>query len=118
VATLILVLLVAFPTLAERLKTYPDNATEEVLQALRVRTFPFDYHPLGMGMRYSDGRQVTGALAEPAAAAFWRVYGPVNPQEKVIDKPLSTLHSLLVATERPSFPNWAKDSRQRALRVH
>lgn len=39
-ATLILVLLVAFPTLRERFNSYPDTASEKVLQALRASTFP------------------------------------------------------------------------------
>jgi hypothetical protein len=48
----------------------------------------FDYHLLGVGMRYSDCRNVTHALSGDAARSFWEVYGAVDPV-----KPYSTPRS-------------------------
>jgi hypothetical protein len=72
----------------------------------------FDFHLLGIGMRYSDCRNVTGSLGPGAAAAFWAEYGDVDPREELIDRPLSTLHGLVVAARRPQFPAWAHESRE------
>lgn len=70
----------------------------------------FDYHLLGVGMRYSDCRNATDSLGPRAAAAFWDEYGSVNPNEIMIDRPLSTLHALVVAAGLPKFPSWARGS--------
>jgi hypothetical protein len=74
----------------------------------------FDYHLWGMGMHYSDCRNVAGSLGERAAAAFREAYGEVDPRESVIDRPLSTLIALFTATRRPDFPAWAEGSLRRA----
>lgn len=78
-----------------------------------LRAVVFDYHLLGMGMHYSDCRNVTGSLSARAAAAFWETYGGVDPREPVIDRPLSTLFALFTATQRPNFPAWAEGSLRR-----
>ena len=78
-----------------------------------LRAVVFDYHLLGMGMRYSDCRNVTGSLGEKAAAAFREAYGEVDAREPVIDRPLSTLFALFTATQRPDFPAWAEGSLRR-----
>ncbi len=78
------------------------------------RAVVFDYHLLGMGMHYSDCRNVTGSLGERAAAAFRETYGEVDPREPVIDRPLSTLIALFTAIRRPDFPTWAEGSLRRA----
>ena len=78
-----------------------------------LRAVVFDYHLLGMGMRYSDCRNVAGSLGEKAAAAFREVYGEVDAREPVIDRPLSTLFALFTATQRPDFPAWAEGSLRR-----
>jgi hypothetical protein len=75
----------------------------------------FDYHLLGIGMRTSDCRNATGSLAGEAAPAFWEVYGPVDPREEILDRPLATLYGLHVAARRPHFPSWAESSRDRAV---
>lgn len=75
----------------------------------------FDYHLLGIGMRTSDCRNATGGLAGGAVDAFWAVYGPVDPREEVLDRPLATLYGLHVAARMPHFPGWAESSRDRVL---
>jgi hypothetical protein len=75
----------------------------------------FDYHLLGIGMRTSDCRNAAGSLAGGAVPAFWEVYGPVDPREEALDRPLATLYGLHVAARRPHFPSWAASSRDRAV---
>lgn len=68
----------------------------------------FDYHLLGIGMRYSDCRNVTSSLSGNAVESFWDAYGDIDPRECVLDSPLATLYSLHVASRRSNFPKWAK----------
>jgi len=76
----------------------------------------FDYHLLGVGMRASDCRNVTGSLSGNAVRAFWDAYGPVDPREVELDRPLAVLYALHAALRLPRFPAWAEESRQRVLR--
>jgi hypothetical protein len=71
----------------------------------------FDYHLLGLGMRYSDCRNVTGSLSGAAVPAFWDTYGDFDPCEQVLDRPLAALYGLVAASRLPKFPHWAKESR-------
>jgi hypothetical protein len=73
-----------------------------------LRAIVFDYHMLGIGLRYSDCRNVAGSLGERAAAAFWEAYGAVDERERVLDGPAALLYGLLVAVRRPRFPRWAE----------
>jgi len=84
----------------------------------------FDYHLLGVGMRYSDCRNVAGSLSGDAVVAFWAAYGHVDPREEKLDRPLATLYALHVAsgpagagrsTSLSEFPKWAEESRQRVI---
>jgi hypothetical protein len=75
----------------------------------------FDYHLLGVGMRYSDCRNVTGSLSGGAVGAFWDSYGPVDPRERILDRPLATLYGLAMGTRRSEFPRWAESSRERVI---
>lgn len=70
----------------------------------------FDYHLLGVGVRYSDYRNVVGSLGPRAAAAFAEAYGPHDPAEQALDEPLATLYALSCALRLPRLPGWAKDS--------
>lgn len=70
----------------------------------------FDYHLLGMGMRYSDCRNVTGSLGPDAADAFRSAYGETDRREKVLDELVAPLCALVEAFRRPGFPSWAKAS--------
>ena len=72
----------------------------------------FDYHLLGMGMRYSDWRNVAGSLHGAAVEAFRETYGPTDPREEVLDRPLATLHGLHVAARMARFPAWAECCRE------
>jgi hypothetical protein len=82
---------------------------------LRVQAIVFDYHLLGIGPRYCDCRNVAGSLAGAAVAAFWQEYGPVDPWEEVLDRPMSTLVGLVTAAQRDRFPRWAQASLDRVL---
>lgn len=72
----------------------------------------FDFHLLGIGMRYSDCRNVMSSLGPRAADAFRAGYGPVDPREKIIDRPLAVLYALSVAVRLPRFPTWARGERE------
>lgn len=73
-----------------------------------LRAIVFDYHLLGIGLRYSDCRNVVGSLGERAAMAFWETYGPVDEREQLLDGPTSVLYALFVASHRPGFPSWTQ----------
>ena len=70
----------------------------------------FDYHLLGLGLRYSDYRNATGSLGPAAAAAFRATYGKTDPREKILDDLMAPLHSLVEAFRRPRFPSWGRSS--------
>jgi hypothetical protein len=67
----------------------------------------FDYHLLGIGMRASDYRNVSGALGEAARAAFQSQYGTVDEREAVLDAPVAVLYALQQALRWPQLPRWA-----------
>jgi hypothetical protein len=73
----------------------------------------FDYHLLGVGMRYSDCRNVTGSLFGEAVDSFWDTYGDVDPREEILDRPLADLLDLVMAANMARFPKWAEPSRER-----
>lgn len=80
-----------------------------------VEAVVYDYHLLGVGMPYSDYRNVIGSLGLEAAAAFRDEYGYIDPRESVIDKPLSTIYTLVVASRLPRFTHWAQESRDAVM---
>ncbi len=75
-----------------------------------VRAVVFDYHLLGLGMRYSDCRNVTGSLGPDAADAFRSAYGKTDPREEILDDLVAPLCALVEAYRRPRFPSWAAAS--------
>jgi hypothetical protein len=79
------------------------------------RAVVFDYHLLGIGLRYSDCRNVAGSLAGEAVPAFWQEYGPVDSREEALDRPTSVLVGLVTAAQRERFPRWAQASLERVL---
>jgi hypothetical protein len=81
----------------------------------QLEAITFDYHLLGVGMRYSDCRNVAGSLSGEAVPAFWDGYGPVDPREAVLDAPLADLYALLAGARLARFPAWAEESRQRLV---
>lgn len=74
----------------------------------QLKAIVFDYHLLGVGLRYNDCRNVVDSLGEDAAAAFWETYGPVDERERVLDEVTAPLYGLLVAVRMPRFPSWAR----------
>lgn len=71
------------------------------------RAVVFDYHLLGIGPAYGDWRNVTLGLGGAARQAFQSAYGAVDEREAVLDAPVSVLHALQVAEQRPRLPRWA-----------
>ena len=91
--------------------TYNDfHSTNLALSRDRLsdrRAIIFDYHLLGIGMRASDYRNVSGALGEAARAAFQAQYGAVDAREAVLDAPVAVLYALHEALRWPQLPRWA-----------
>jgi len=79
-----------------------------------LRAVVFDYDLLGIGPVYCDIRKVLSSLGESAQGTFREVYGPVDEQIAVFDRPLSVLYSLLVAIRQPILPAWAQGCAQEA----
>jgi hypothetical protein len=75
----------------------------------------FDYDRLGIGMRYSDCRNVESSLGESARETFRRGYGECDQREKVIDGPLATIGALVGVSRLDSLPKWAEEMRCSAL---
>jgi hypothetical protein len=67
----------------------------------------YDYHLLGIGLAYSDYRNVTTGLRGEAVTAFADAYGPVDEREALLDAPVSVLFGLSVAVQRPQLPDWS-----------
>lgn len=76
----------------------------------RSEVMMFDYNFLGVGMRYSDVRNVCSSLSTEAAQAFLQAYGGYDPMEKDLDEFCSVLVDLASAYQRPQFPRWAHKS--------
>ncbi len=79
-------------------------------KAKPIRAVVFDYHLLGLGMRYSDCRNATGSLGPEAAAAFRSTYGETDPGERILDDLMAPLYGLVEAFGRPQFPSWGMAS--------
>lgn len=80
------------------------------------RALVFDYHLLGIGTRAGDVRNVTSSLATDAAEAFREAYGPLDEAAVLLDRPLATLHALVVAARLPAVPRWAEASLEEVRR--
>ncbi|MCC7409903.1 MAG: GNAT family N-acetyltransferase, partial [Phycisphaeraceae bacterium] len=76
--------------------------------ATTVPGIVFDYHLAGIGLAYSDWRNVLSCLKAEAAEAFKETYGPVDPSEELLDRPLALIHALQMAAESPVRPTWAQ----------
>ena len=75
-----------------------------------TRAVMFDFHLLGVGLRYSDCRNVVSTLGQDAADAFRSEFGETDPGEKTLDDLLAPLNALVEAFGRPRFPSWAAES--------
>jgi hypothetical protein len=65
-----------------------------------LRAVVFDHGLLGVGLRYSDCRNVVSSLGERARDAFGAVYGPYSGREKTLDEAMAGLYSLSEAAKR------------------
>jgi len=99
----------AMRSLSETLNYNDFHWTNLALSRQRrsLQAIVYDYHLLGIGLRYSDCRNVVSSLGKQAQSAFWETYGPVDEREKILDVPTSILFSLVIASRLPRFPNWA-----------
>ena len=77
----------------------------------RSAALMFDYNLLGRGYRYGDIRNVCSSLSPEAGEAFVQTYcathGDLDPHERALDRLLADLVTLIVASQRPSWPSWA-----------
>ncbi len=73
-----------------------------------LRAVVFDYHLLGIGPACCDIRNVCGSLGPPAKDAFIARYGKTDDSIAILDRPLSILYSLQVASMLPKLPGWAE----------
>ena len=73
-----------------------------------LQAIVFDYHLLGIGLTYSDCRNVTGSLKDKARSSFWETYGPIDEREKLLDDPTAVLYALFAALRLPTFPHWGQ----------
>ncbi len=80
-----------------------SRSEEEDLKAV-----VYDYHLLGIGLAYSDCRNVTGSLKGEARSSFWQTYDPIDEREKLLDKASAPLYGLFAALLLPTFPEWAQ----------
>lgn len=83
--------------------------TNFVVAKDKSSAFMFDYNLLGVGYRYNDIRNVCSALSEEMKEVFLREYGEFDINEKLTDEWMSPLIGLVYASQRDSFPNWAKE---------
>lgn len=70
----------------------------------------FDYNLMGKCYAYSDVHNVTVSMSPEAAAAFLAEYGPTDPLEQALHEVLSPITTLILASRRNIFPDWAKES--------
>ena len=94
---------------------YWTNLALSRREGRRLEAIVFDYHLLGIGMRYSDVRNIRFSLSGAAVPAFQEAYGPLDPREETLDRPLATLYNLHTAVRMADFPSWARHSRQRVV---
>ncbi len=90
---------------------YQDFALENLAlsrTASDTRAIVYDYDWFTIGTSASDWRNVMSGLSGPAAAAFAAAYGPLDPAEARLDRPLALLHGLVIAADRPRLPAWAR----------
>lgn len=91
----------------KRTLTYNDFYYTNLIVAKDLSAaFMFDYNLLGKGYVYSDIRNVTSSLSEPARTAFLREIGNFNEYEVIVDDVVSPLTSLIFACKKKSFPKW------------
>ena len=102
----------AIRALPETTLTYNDfhwtNLAVTRATAAPLRAVVFDYHLLGIGMAYSDSRNVLGSLRGTAAAAFKETYGPFDQRQALLDAPVSVLVALKEGLKRQRLPCWAR----------
>jgi hypothetical protein len=66
----------------------------------------FDYNLLGVGFPVMDVGNVCASLSPSAAEAFKVSYGPLNPQEQLLNEIISPLTTLVIGAQREKFPSW------------
>ncbi|NLY18129.1 MAG: hypothetical protein GX045_04080 [Clostridiaceae bacterium] len=96
-----------------RTLTYNDFYwTNLVVAQDKSSAMMLDFNLLGKGYAYGDIRNVTGSLSKEAADAFLHEYGDdfYGKEEKLADKFLAHLVTLVRACELNSFPGWAERS--------
>ncbi len=100
----------------EETLVYNDFALENLAASRKGKAlFPFDYNRMGWGYSYGDLRNVTVSLPEPMGRLFLEAYGPVNPEEILVDRAIAPLTALIQACGQAQFPRWAEESRRELM---
>ena len=107
--------LAALPRLVEAYASLPQTLTYNdfywsnlaLSRADPTTAVVFDLHLLGRGPACADIRNVVGSLGPAAREAFLAGMGPVDPRHAALDRPMATLHGLVVAASRTRVPRWA-----------
>ena len=66
----------------------------------------FDYNLLGIGFPVMDVGNVCASLSPSAADAFKVSYGPLSPQERLLNETISPLTTLVIGAQREKPPTW------------
>jgi len=74
-----------------------------------VQVVVFDYDGMVLGPAYTDFRNVSNSLAGDGRASFQDAYGPCDPREAILDKPLAVIYAISHAAEHAVPPRWAED---------
>jgi hypothetical protein len=74
-----------------------------------VQVVVFDYEGMVLGPAYTDYRNVSNSLLGEGRASFQDAYGPCDPREAVLDKPLAVIYAISCAAEYPALPGWARE---------
>lgn len=75
----------------------------------------FDYNLLGVGFPVMDVGNVCASLSPSAAEAFKISYGPLNPEEKLLNEIISPLTTLVIGAQREKLPAWFDEALEEVI---
>jgi len=90
--------------------TYNDFAVENMIVGKDIAMM-YDHNKMGKGLSYFDIQNVCCMLNESMRDVFIKQYGKIPAIEKVVYDVLNPFITLIIASQRPIFPNWALHSK-------
>ena len=94
----------------KRTLTYNDfYYTNLIVTKERTSSMMYDYNLLGKGYAYADIRNVCSSLSPKAKEAFLDTYGEYSKEELIVDRVISVIIGLYLASQKQYFPNWANE---------